>query len=137
MTGSSIAISRSPPEATRQVLAALGLVVPVLAFVITLYAIGDAQPRSLAFHESAAQVIPVLALALAVDARVFSLRRVHDGGDVVVALALVGFLAGGEYEALRALYSGAPERADIVGAAIAAGFAGLASAALTGPPQQP
>ena len=92
-------------ERVERYLSALPLGLAVLAYLVAVW-IAPATGGSMAFYEAAAQVIPVVVLALAVEARAFSLR-----GDFQALTGLVTLyaLAWGEYEALRAVFYHAPE----------------------------
>jgi hypothetical protein len=105
---------------------------PVLAFVITTVFVGDAR-GSAAFHEIAAQVIVVLLLALALEARFFRLHRVREPLDLVGMLFTMLVLGCGEFYALQSIGSEDPAHVNIVGGAVAAGFVAVAVSALVGP----
>jgi hypothetical protein len=108
------------------------LFLPVLAFVIATFFIGDAR-GSAAFHEIGAQVIVVLLLALALEARFFRLHRVREPLDLAVTLFTMLILGCGEFYAFQSIASENPAHADMVGGAIAVGFVAVAVAALVGP----
>ncbi len=78
------------------------------------------------FYSVAAQVIPILFLTAAIEARAFGLRSLRDYTEKTLAAVLLGFLVAGEYEALSAIASGAPRAANfdaVVAALVGAGTA--------------
>jgi len=113
-------------------LESLGVIIPVAAFIITCALIGS-QDGTIAFHEIGAQLIVVLLLALALEARFFGVRDRTERFDLLVPLYVMALLAVGEFYALRSLLSEEPRGAEMVGGAIAAGFAAVAVSALLGP----
>jgi hypothetical protein len=114
-----------------RLLAGLQLFLPIAAFALTTLLMGKTA-GTVRFDEVGAQVIIVLLLALAVDARFFRLRADRDRLDVLAILYTVLLLAVGEYLALRGLLTSDPTRAEMVAGAIAAGFTAVAGSALTG-----
>jgi hypothetical protein len=109
----------------------LQLLLPIAAFGLTSMLIGD-TPGTVRFDEIGAQVITVLLLALAIDARFFRLRAGRDRLDVAAILFVVLVLAVGEYYALRGLLAAEPAHAEMIAGAIAAGFTAVALSALVG-----
>ena len=112
-------------------LRALDVALPVLAFTLTTTFMGETAGTR-AFAEVGAQVLIVLLLALAIDARFFRLRAGRDRLDVAAICFTMLLLAVGEFYALRGLLSGVPGHAEMIAGAIAAGFAAVAVTALTG-----
>jgi hypothetical protein len=109
----------------------LGVVLPIAAYV----AVTDLMKPTvgtLRFAEVGAQVIVVLLLALAVDARFFRLRPDRDRLETAAILLTMMLLASGEYYALRALLTGDPRHSEVIAGAIAAGFTGVAVTAIMG-----
>ena len=95
------------------------IAMPILAFAMILAVTWTAIP-SLDFMRLCAQVIPVLLLALAVQARVFHVRLYHQAGLGMLNALLLVIIAGGEGIALGTMYSGT----------VRAPFAGMVPAAL-------
>jgi hypothetical protein len=122
--------------ATTRVLGGLRVFLPIVAFVFITTWIGTAA-GTLQFDEIGAQVIAVLLLALAVDARFFWLRTDWDRLDVIGTCLIMVILAAGEYYALKGLFIEEPRHGEMVAGAIAAGFIGVAITALAGPWQRP
>jgi hypothetical protein len=104
---------------------------PVIVFTLTSALMGETA-GTLGFDEIAAQVLIVLLLALALDARYFRLRAGRDRLDVVGVLFTMLLLALGEYYALRGLLTKEPKSAEMIAGAIAAGFTAVAVTALSG-----
>jgi hypothetical protein len=113
---------------------ALRLLVPIVAFFLVGTLIGS-RKGTLAFDEVGAQLIIVLLLALALEARFF--RIGVDRFDAMVSLLVIAILAAGELYALQGVLDRAPEHAEMVGGAIAAGFAAVAISAVLGPTRRP
>ena len=115
-------------ERVERYLSALAFGFAVLAYLVAVW-IAPATGGSMEFYEAAAQVIPVLVLALAVEAQAFSLR-----GDfqAITGLVTLYALAWGEYEALRAVFYHAPANPRVVVGAISAGFVAAAVIGLAG-----
>jgi hypothetical protein len=109
---------------------ALRLLVPIVAFFLVGTFIGS-RKGTLAFDEVGAQLIIVLLLALALEARFF--RIGVDRFDAMVSLLVIALLAAGELYALQGVLDRAPEHAEMIGGAIAAGFAAVAVSAVLGP----
>lgn len=128
-----------PLKAWSDFLDQIRLALPLGAFVVTLLLVSSLGSRegSATFHEAGAQIIPILLLALALEGRTFQVARFRDPTELFAAFIVLGFLAVGEYCALRAVYSGQPASGDVVAAAIAAGFVGVAVLALSGGPPPP
>jgi hypothetical protein len=103
-----------------------------MAFALVIQFAGEPH-ASLSFDEVAAQVIPVLLLALALEARFFRLHRIREPLDLAAALFTMLVLGCGEFYALQGIADNRPEHAGLIGGAIAAGFVAVAVAALTGP----
>jgi len=110
----------------------LGLIVPIAAFTITGALIGS-ENGTIPFHEIGAQLIVVLLLALALEARFFGVRNSTERLDFLIPLYVMALLAIGEFYALRSLLNHEPRHAEMVGGAIAAGFAAVSVSALLGP----
>jgi hypothetical protein len=111
-------------------LAALRLLVPIVAFFLVGTLIGS-RKGTLAFDEVGAQLIVVLLLALALEARFF--RIGVDRFEAMVSLLVIALLAAGELYALLGVLDRAPGHAEMIGGAIAAGFAAVAVSAVLGP----
>jgi O-antigen ligase len=110
----------------------LRLFLPIVAFALVSQLAGE--PRaSRPFDEVAAQVIPVLLLALALEARFFRLHRIREPLDLAAALFTMLVLGCGEFYAFQGTLANRPEHAGLIGGAVAAGFVAVAVAALTGP----
>lgn len=109
---------------------------PVLAYAVILVLMGS-TPGTTKFDEIAAQVIVVLLLALAVDARFFRLQAKRARLDTAGIVLTMMLLAVGEYCALRGLLTEDPTHAEIAAGAIAAGFTAVAISALAGPSRLP
>lgn len=113
------------PAALTQQIAAIG---PIVLFLAVGWATPD-RTDSLGFYSAMAEVIPVLFLALLLDARgLASTRPSHRRTNLMIALYL--FAAG--IETMRPLLSGDAKdgRASVVLAAIAAAVLGLVLNAL-------
>lgn len=106
-------------------------ILPIVTFSLTSLLMGKTT-GTVRFDEIAAQVIVVLVLALAIDARFFRLRADRDRLDVVAILYTMLLLAIGELYALKGLLASHPARAETVAGAIAAGFTAVAVTAMTG-----
>ncbi len=126
-----VLLLRTDTELIVRLLGSLQMLGPVLAFTILSTVMGKTA-GTLSFDEVSAQVLIVLLLALAVDARFFRLRSGQDRLDVIVVLYTMLLLAVGEFLALRGLLTSHPARAEMIAGAIAAGFTAVAIAALTG-----
>lgn len=109
----------------------VGAVFPLIAFVLVTDLMGPTN-GSLRFAEVGAQVIVVLLLVLAVDARFFRLQVDRDRLEVTATILTMIFLAAGEFYALQSLLTGNPRHSEMVAGAIAAGFAAVAITALAG-----
>lgn len=104
---------------------------PVLAFVVfTSVVTPSAGTKS--FDEIGAQVIVVLLLALAIDARFFRLQTDRDRLDIAAVCFTMLLLATGEFYALKGIFTQHPAHGEIVAGAIAAGFVAVAVTALAG-----
>jgi hypothetical protein len=126
-----VLILRTDTELLVRVLRGLQLFLPIAAFGLTALLMGKTAGTT-SFDEVGAQVIIVLLLALAVDARFFRLRVGRDRLDVVAILYAVLLLAVGEYYALQGLLTSDPARAETIAGAIAAGFTAVEITAMTG-----
>lgn len=111
------------------------LFLPVAAYVITVSWIGSSR-GSLRFDEIGAQVIAVLALALALDARYFRLDQTMERLEVLSSCFVILLLGIGELYALRGVFGARPHHGEVVAGAIAAGFVGVAVSALVRPLEQ-
>jgi uncharacterized membrane protein YhhN len=114
-----------------EALESLGVVVPLVTYLAVTALMGPTAGTS-RFSEIGAQVIVVLLLALAVDARFFRLRPERDRLEVGAVLFTMLLLATGEFYALKSLLSDSPSHSEVVAGAIAAGFAGVAVTSITG-----
>ena len=114
-----------------RVLRGLQPILPIVAFSLTSLLMGKTT-GTVRFDEIAAQVIVVLVLALAIDARFFRLRADRDRLDVVAILYTMLLLAIGELYALKGLLASNPAHAEMIAGAIAAGFTAVAVTAMTG-----
>ena len=127
--GYGMASAKYPLSAFEEFFAQASLTAPIVIWVIAAIAFGTAmgskRTGSIEFDSVAAQVIPVLALALALQGRTFDIRVVRGPSDLYLMILTFAFLADGEFSALRSLYSSNPANADVIAAAITAGFAGL------------
>jgi hypothetical protein len=128
----SLFAARVQIEAMVRALEALRLLVPIVVFAITGALIGS-QKGTLAFDQIGAQLIVVLLLALALEARFFRVRGTDERVDVMASLLGMALLAAGEAYAMGAVLSGKADHAEMVGGAIAAGFAAVAVSAMLGP----
>jgi hypothetical protein len=126
-----VLLLRTDTELLVRVLHGLQLFLPIAAFGLTTLLMGRIA-GTVSFDEVSAQVIIVLLLALAVDARFFRLRAGRDRLDVVAILYTVLLLAVGEYYALQGLLTSNPARAETIAGAIAAGFTAVAVTAMIG-----
>ena len=116
--GFKAAVSRAGPGRLGGALAAF-VIVSVVANLL------PGRPSTdLAFYEAAAQVIPVLVLALAVESRLFRLPRVDDDPRALATILFLILLGGGEVGALTTLANQATDWFSH--------FAVIASLALTG-----
>jgi hypothetical protein len=106
-------------------------ILPIVAFSLTSLLMGKTT-GTVRFDEIAAQVIVVLVLALAIDARFFRLRADRNRLDVVAILYTMLLLAIGELYALKGLLASHPAHAETIAGAIAAGFTAVAVTAMTG-----
>lgn len=126
-----LALLRTEVELLIATLRGLEVALPVFAFLITTTLMGETIGTR-AFHEVGAQVLIVLLLALAIDARFFRLSARRDRLDVAAICFTMTLLAVGEFYALRGLLSAAPAHAEIIAGAIAAGFSAVAVTAMAG-----
>jgi hypothetical protein len=110
----------------------LRILVPIAAFSIVGAMIG-ARKGTLQFDEIGAQLIVVLLLALALEARFFRIRGDEERFDALGTLFVMALLAVGELYAMSGVLGGEPRHAEMVGGAIAAGFAAVAVSAVLGP----
>jgi hypothetical protein len=102
----------------------------IAAFLLTLV-LTENHEAGAAFHSAAAQVIPILVLALALEARMLGLRM-QDHIDRGLSLPVLAFIGLGEYKALAALVADEPAPIDQVSGAIAAGFVAVVLTGLIG-----
>ena len=107
----------------------------ILAFVIPWFAIGDKVPHRYSdFYSIAAQIIPVLVLALAFQGRLLrlpiSIRRFEPIEAYTVGAFIL--LAWGEAVALYSVFTGEPGDAGIVVGALCSGFVGILLRAIQG-----
>jgi hypothetical protein len=131
----SMVAARLDVAAAIQVLDALRVLVPIVASSVVGALIGSRQ-GTFGFDEVGAQLIVVLLLALALEARFFRVRGDEERLDALAPFLVMALLAVGEAYALAGLLSGHPHHAEMVGGAIAAGFAAVAVSAIVGPGRQ-
>ena len=107
----------------------IALVAAAVAFVAVPERIGAIE-----FYEAAAQIIPILFLALALEARAFSPERHRSEPERRVAVVMAASLLIAGFEMLKALAEGKAEAAqfDIVAAALAAATTAIAIPAIVG-----
>lgn len=125
-------ISRADVPLLLRALDGMRKVLPVFAFLITTWFVGSSRGGQ-AFDEVAAQVIAVLLLALALEARFFRLGRVRQTLELGATLFTMLVLGCGELYALQGLLAEGNTHTDTICGAIAAGFVAVAVSALTGP----
>ena len=114
-----------PLEAEWPQSVATGLaVLPIVSFVATLVVLEDGD-GSIPFHSTAGEIIPVLLLAIAIEAKGFARRRLRTGTQLGAALSTMLLLAYGGGEALQSLWKNEAHDGDVVGAALVAGFVGV------------
>ena len=99
-------------------------ILPIAGFAITIIAVGE-EAGTKDFHSAAAQVIPVLALGLAIEARAFTEQLAGANTARATALVTLSLLAYGEYEALDSLAGPIGRDAELVWAALLAGALGV------------
>jgi hypothetical protein len=126
-----VLLLRTDTELLIRVLRGLQLLLPIVAFAVTTLMMGKTA-GTIRFDEVAAQVIIVLLLVLAVDARFFRLKKDRDRLDVVAIVYTMVLLGSGEFYALRGLLTSDPARAETIAGAVAAGFVAVAVIAMTG-----
>jgi hypothetical protein len=110
----------------------LGAVLPLIAY-LSFALLVEPRAGTVGFDEISAQVIVVLLLALAIDARFFRLRAGGHWLDVAATFWTLVMLGAGEYYALDAVFTHHPKHQGDVAGAIAAGFVAVAVAALVRP----
>jgi len=134
VTGLSMTLMRADEEYTgeqwQRALRRIELSVPFATFAL-VGIVGQGVRAPSVFFQVSSQVIVVLILAAALQARVFNLKRRKSPETNFVALMVV-MLAWGEYSSLRALILDTRADASITIAAIAAGLAAVLIAAMTG-----
>lgn len=114
----------------------------VAVFLVVLFVVRDRQ-GAMSFYSVAAELIPVLVLALAVQGTALRVRGVAPNAHMLRALGesmsatvvaiTIMCLAVGEASALWAVFVGHPVPSGTIVAAIAAGFAGILIQAFLGP----
>ena len=108
----------------------------LIALIAAAVAFVAVPPRisSIAFYEAAAQIVPILFLALALDARAFSPERHRSEPERRLAVIFAAALLLAGFQVLKALAEGKAEAADfqLVAAALAAATTALAIPAITG-----
>jgi len=124
-------IVRADVESLLRALDVLRSILPVVAFAVTSLFVGSSN-GTVAFDEIGAQVIVVLLLALALEARFFRLHRVKEPLELGAMLFTMLLLGSGEFYALHGVAVAHSAHADVISGAIAAGFVAVAVAALTG-----
>jgi hypothetical protein len=129
--GAWLLILRMNVDALLRALNALRTVLPVATYLVTAFFVGSSH-GTVAFDEIGAQIIVVLLLALALEARFFRLHRLREPTELGATLLIMLLLGVGEFYAVRAVATTQAKHADVVAGAIAAGFVAVAIAALTG-----
>jgi hypothetical protein len=127
-----LALVRSDLDSLISVIDELRFALPLFAYLLIWTFVGS-SPGTPTFHEIAAQIIVILLLALAIDARFFRLRNSRDRMDKAGILFTMSVLAIGEFFALHSVGTGHPKYAGVVAGAIAAGFVAVATSAFVGP----
>jgi len=117
------------PQLFRGVEWLIALIVAAIAFVAVPQRID-----SLTFYEAAAQIIPILFLALALEARAFSPERHRSEPERRLAVIFAAALLVAGFEVLKALAEGKAAAADfqIVASALAAATTAIAIPAIVG-----
>jgi hypothetical protein len=123
---------RLDPDRLKEELEFLQAGLPIIAFAVFSLMV-DHNSGTVGFDGVAAQIIVVLLLVLAIDARFFRLRKDHDRFDRAATLFTMILLGAGEYYALQSLIENHPRHTEMVAGAIAAGFVAVAVTALLGP----
>jgi hypothetical protein len=124
-------LNRVRAEPLIAVLETTRAILPVVAFLSISLLVGRGA-GNVAFDELGAQVIVVLLLALAIDARFFRLHAAAETQDVISILFTMLVLGIGEFYAVRGVLTHKPHEAGMVAGAIAAGFLGVSVTALIG-----
>jgi hypothetical protein len=101
------------------------IVIWAISGIIFGLVMGGNRAGTIGFHAAAAQLIPVLVLAIALQGRTFDIRVVRRTSDLYLMILTFAALADGEFYALKSLYTDKPTSADLVAAAITAGFGAL------------
>ncbi len=127
-----VVLARADVGSVLNLLDAARVAGPVFAY-IAFYDLMGESAGTISFDEIGAQVIVVLVLALAVEARFFRLQVDRDRLDLMATILIMLILASGEYYALKGVFTDNPEHGEMVAGAIAAGFVAVAIAALAGP----
>jgi hypothetical protein len=127
-----VLISRTDVGLLLRALDTLRAALPVMAYLVASVFIGSSHGTT-AFDEIGAQVIVVLLLALALEARFFRLHRVREPLELGATLFTMLVLGAGEFYALQGVATGDAQHADVIGGAVATGFVAVAVAALAGP----
>jgi hypothetical protein len=110
-------------EAIRRALRKAALPAQAVAFFAVAAVVGGRKGTP-EFYAIAAQVLPVLMLALVFQRGVYDLRRVSDD-DFVGVLAVLLFLVAGETAALTAVFTAEPRGAFIVAGAVGGALVGV------------
>ena len=109
---------------------------PIITFLVTAFVVNLSSDRvgSVRFYELAAQVIPVLLLAIGLESALVTKSRIRDPSEWLIAGLTLAYLAIGEFYALRAveLERGTEDAFAWVVAGLAAGFVAVATLGLLG-----
>jgi hypothetical protein len=130
------ALVRSDLDSLISVIDELRFAFPLFAYLLVATFVAS-SPGTPTFHEIGAQIIVILLLALAIDARFFRLRSSRNRMDKAGILFTMAVLAVGEFFALHSVGTGHPKYAGVVAGAIAAGFVAVATSAFVGPTDSP
>jgi hypothetical protein len=112
------------------------LSIPALGAVVAITVIGESKrPPSVAFFGASAQLIPFLAIILAVEGRTYSIARTRSPGRLLLVINTFIGMAIGEFICLRVLARQHVERYDlaIVSGVLVAVFLSILLIALLGP----
>jgi hypothetical protein len=107
-------------------------VVPVVALVVSVLFVGS-RTGTLQFHVVAAQIIPVLLLALMFQARIFQVSKALHIFSAMYLMLNLEMVAFGEFAALRSVFTETPQDAAIVVGAIGSLFVSMIVSAVSDP----
>ena len=110
------------------------LIVPLAIGQTVQWWVGS-RVATLEFHVVAAQVIPILILALVYQERAFSVARSHVVVDGIYMLGIFFVIAVGEAYALGSIYAGEPSRSAAVAGSLAVAFSFVAARAFVSVPR--